>query len=144
MRARSNTQVLAARRGSTLIRLRRKNYLYVFCVGCDSLGRLCQLLRLQRRRDDVDEDHGARIGATSHPCQFGLPGYDQHTHQHQRLGYAPSRNGAADGHIQIGDRFYNGWKMSEMVEAWGLNKFGMETVPPIVTRGVLLDIAWRN
>ena len=34
--------------------------------------------------------------------------------------------------------------MSEVVEAWGLNKFGMETVPPIVTRGVLLDIAWRN
>lgn len=45
------------------------------------------------------------------------------------------------GHIQIGDRFYNGWKTSEVVEAWGLNKFGMETVPPIVTRGVLLDIA---
>lgn len=45
------------------------------------------------------------------------------------------------GHIQIGDRFYNGWKTGEVVEAWGLNKFGMETVPPIVTRGVLLDIA---
>lgn len=45
------------------------------------------------------------------------------------------------GHIQIGDRFYNGWKTSEVVEAWGLNKFGMERVPPIVTRGVLLDIA---
>ena len=45
------------------------------------------------------------------------------------------------GHIQIGNRFYNGWKTGEVVEAWGLNKFGMETVPPIVTRGVLLDIA---
>jgi kynurenine formamidase len=45
------------------------------------------------------------------------------------------------GHIQIGDRFYNGWTTRDVVESWGLNHFGMETVPPIVTRGVLLDIA---
>ena len=45
------------------------------------------------------------------------------------------------GHIQIGDRFYNGWKARDVVESWGLNHFGMETIPPIVTRGVLLDIA---
>lgn len=45
------------------------------------------------------------------------------------------------GHIQIGDRFYNGWTVSEVVESWGLNRFGMETVPPIVTRGVLVDVA---
>jgi kynurenine formamidase len=45
------------------------------------------------------------------------------------------------GHIQIGDRFYNGWTVNEVVEPWGLNRFGMETVPPIVTRGVLVDVA---
>jgi kynurenine formamidase len=45
------------------------------------------------------------------------------------------------GHIQIGDRFYNGWTAKDVVEASGLNRFGMEGVPPIVTRGVLLDIA---
>ncbi len=45
------------------------------------------------------------------------------------------------GHIQIGDRFYNGYTTREVVEPWGINRFGMETVPPIVTRGVLLDIA---
>lgn len=45
------------------------------------------------------------------------------------------------GHIQIGDRFYNGWTMRDVVEPWGLNRFGMETVPPIVTRGVLVDMA---
>lgn len=44
------------------------------------------------------------------------------------------------GHIQTGDRFYNGWKVKDVVEAWGLNRFGMETVPPIVGRGVLIDI----
>ena len=45
------------------------------------------------------------------------------------------------GHIQIGDRFYNGWSTRDVVESWGLNRFGMETVPPIVTRGVLVDVA---
>jgi kynurenine formamidase len=45
------------------------------------------------------------------------------------------------GHIQIGDRFYNGWTTAQLVEAWGLNRFGMEMVPPIVTRGILVDIA---
>lgn len=45
------------------------------------------------------------------------------------------------GHIQTGDRFYNGWRARDVVEAYGLNRFGMETVPPIITRGVLIDIA---
>jgi len=45
------------------------------------------------------------------------------------------------GHIQAGDRFYNGWSTRDLVETAGLKRFGMETVPPIVTRGVLLDIA---
>ena len=44
------------------------------------------------------------------------------------------------GHIQIGDHFYNGRTTAEVVEAWGLNRYGIETVPPIVTRGILLDV----
>lgn len=27
------------------------------------------------------------------------------------------------------------------MESWGLNRYGVETVPPIVTRGVLVDVA---
>lgn len=45
------------------------------------------------------------------------------------------------GHIQAADRFYNGWTTEQLVDANGLKKFGTETIPPIVTRGVLLDIA---
>jgi kynurenine formamidase len=45
------------------------------------------------------------------------------------------------GHIQIGDRFYNGWQVEDVVESWGLNRFGTETIPPIVARGVLVDVA---
>lgn len=45
------------------------------------------------------------------------------------------------GHIQLADRFYNGWTTRDVVEAGGLTRFGMETVPPVVTRGVLIDVA---
>lgn len=44
-------------------------------------------------------------------------------------------------HLQIGDRFYNGWRTEEIVEEWGTNKLGIETVPPIISRGILADVA---
>jgi kynurenine formamidase len=44
-------------------------------------------------------------------------------------------------HLQIGDRFYNGHRARDIVEDWGTNKLGIETVPPIITRGVLVDVA---
>jgi kynurenine formamidase len=44
-------------------------------------------------------------------------------------------------HLQIGDRFYNGWRARDIVEDWGTSKLGIETVPPIVARGVLVDVA---
>jgi kynurenine formamidase len=44
-------------------------------------------------------------------------------------------------HLQIGDRFYNGWRARDIVEDWGTSKLGIETVPPIITRGVLVDVA---
>ncbi len=44
-------------------------------------------------------------------------------------------------HLQIGDRFYNGWRTQDIVEEWGTSRLGIETVPPVVTRGVLADVA---
>ena len=44
-------------------------------------------------------------------------------------------------HLQIGDRFYNGLQTRKIVEEWGTNKLGIESVPQIITRGVLVDIA---
>src|ERR687884_1168869 len=44
-------------------------------------------------------------------------------------------------HLQIGARFYNGWRARDIVEDWGTSKLGIETVPPIITRGVLVDVA---
>lgn len=45
------------------------------------------------------------------------------------------------GHLLIGNRFYNGWQVTDVVEPWGLNRFGIESLPPIVGRGVLVDLA---
>lgn len=44
-------------------------------------------------------------------------------------------------HLQIGDRFYNGHTLVEIAEEWGTNRLGIETVPQIFTRGVLVDVA---
>jgi len=49
------------------------------------------------------------------------------------------------GHVgcRVGneDRFYNGFKLSEFKDAYGLKKLGVENVGVFFTRGVLLDVA---
>ncbi len=45
------------------------------------------------------------------------------------------------GHLGIDHRYYNGVHVSDFWQADGLKQFGLHEVPPIVTRGVLLDIA---
>lgn len=45
------------------------------------------------------------------------------------------------GHIGVGDRYYNGNKWQEFANISGLKKLGADKVPPMVTRGVLLDMA---
>ena len=45
------------------------------------------------------------------------------------------------GHIGVGDRYYNGAKWGEIAQMGGLKKLGVDKVPPMVTRGVLLDMA---
>ena len=44
-------------------------------------------------------------------------------------------------HLQIGDRGYNGWSVTELADSAGVNRLGAETVPQIVTRGWLVDVA---
>ena len=45
------------------------------------------------------------------------------------------------GHLGIGDLFYNGNNRNDFAQADGLTKLGIENVGPIVTRGVLIDVA---
>lgn len=43
-------------------------------------------------------------------------------------------------HVGIGGVFYNGYTGEEICKTWGTTKLGMETQPPIVTRGVVVDV----
>jgi kynurenine formamidase len=45
------------------------------------------------------------------------------------------------GHIGVGDRYYNGNKWQEFAQIGGLKKLSADKVPPMVTRGVMLDMA---
>jgi hypothetical protein len=45
------------------------------------------------------------------------------------------------GHIGIEHVYYNGNKLADFADPTGLKKFGIEKVPPLVARGVLLDMA---
>jgi kynurenine formamidase len=44
-------------------------------------------------------------------------------------------------HLQIGDRGYNGWRVSDLADTAGVRRLGVETVPQIVTCGWLVDVA---
>ena len=45
------------------------------------------------------------------------------------------------GHFSIGETLYNGVAAPEAVTDWGLERLGIEHLPPLITRGVLLDVA---
>ena len=45
------------------------------------------------------------------------------------------------GHFSKGDRLYNGLLAADTVTDWGLEKLGIEHAPPMITRGLLLDVS---
>jgi len=47
-------------------------------------------------------------------------------------------------HLQSGDRTYNGYRLADIAEDHGTNRLGVDTLPQIVTRGVLIDVAARR
>jgi kynurenine formamidase len=47
-------------------------------------------------------------------------------------------------HLQIGDRAYNGHRVDDLAAPAGVTALGVETVPQIVTRGFLVDVASRG
>jgi kynurenine formamidase len=45
------------------------------------------------------------------------------------------------GHVSKGMQLFNGFACEEVTTGWGLEKLGVEQIPPLITRGVLLDVA---
>ena len=57
---------------------------------------------------------------------------------------APSQMGThLDGlnHLHAGERMYNGHRLADVVAEFGTTRLGIETMPQVVTRGVLIDVA---
>jgi len=44
-------------------------------------------------------------------------------------------------HLWVGDRSYNGFRLADIVEDYGTSKLGIDTLPQVLTRGLLLDVA---
>jgi hypothetical protein len=44
----------------------------------------------------------------------------------------------------MGGHGYNGWSVTEHADVSGVRRLGVETVPQIVTRGLLVDVAGRG
>ena len=44
-------------------------------------------------------------------------------------------------HLQMGDRTYNGFLLADIIEDHGTSLLGIDTLPQVVTRGLLLDVA---
>jgi kynurenine formamidase len=58
--------------------------------------------------------------------------------------HAPSQIGThVDGlnHLHEGERMYNGHRLGDVVAEHGTTRLGIETMPQVVTRGVLVDVA---
>lgn len=55
------------------------------------------------------------------------------------LGIGPQIDGL--GHIGVKHTYYNGFQDSDFAKADGLTKLGIEKLPPIVTRGIVLNMA---
>lgn len=63
--------------------------------------------------------------------------HDDRVHTH--LGIGTQIDGL--GHVGLGGKFYNGLTAEEFAAPDGLRMLGTEHIPPLVTRGVLLDVA---
>lgn len=48
------------------------------------------------------------------------------------------------GHVGIDGRYYNGFRAQEIYQSAGLRKLGVHNIPPIVTRGIVIDMAEFN
>lgn len=79
------------------------------------------------------------------PNQISTPGLGQNAMTYNDdifmgwLGIGPQIDGL--GHIGIDHVYYNGHLDSEFAKTDGLTKLGIDKIPPIVARGVVLDMA---
>jgi kynurenine formamidase len=87
---------------------------------------------------------GTRHYSLRIPQMYAMPGTNQAGYHDEIVSGELGQIGTQFdglGHVGIGDLFYNGNRRQEFAQADGLTKLGIENVGPIVTRGVLIDVA---
>jgi kynurenine formamidase len=87
---------------------------------------------------------GTRHYSLRIPQAFKIPGSNQPVYHDELVSGELGQIGTQFdglGHLGIGDLFYNGNNRLEFARPEGLTKLGIENVGPLVTRGVLIDVA---
>jgi kynurenine formamidase len=87
---------------------------------------------------------GTRHYSLRIPQTFKIPGSNQATYHDELVSAEIGQVGTQFdglGHVGIGDLFYNGNNRADFAQPDGLTKLGIENVGPIVTRGLLIDVA---
>ena len=87
---------------------------------------------------------GSRHYSIRIPQAFRMPGTNEPVYHDEIISGELGQIGTQFdglGHLGIGELFYNGNRRSEFAQAEGLTRLGIENVGPIVTRGVLIDVA---
>src|SRR5262245_3484019 len=87
---------------------------------------------------------GTRHYSLRIPQAFKIPGKNQPTYHDELVSGELGQIGTQFdglGHLGIGDLFYNGNNRVDFAQPEGLTKLGIENVGPLVTRGVLIDVA---
>ena len=87
---------------------------------------------------------GTRHYSLRIPQAFKMPGKNEAVYHDEVISGELGQIGTQFdglGHLGMGDLFYNGNRRSEFAQAEGLTRLGIENVGPIVTRGVLIDVA---
>jgi kynurenine formamidase len=121
--------------------------------------------------DLAEQLRAARVFDLEQPRYFGMPIYPTHKpgyfyalHRRHRDGYAPQEHGPRTGasgvltmmehtgthldalcHQACGLKLYGDVPVEEAETPTGFRRLGVETVPPLLGRGVLLDVAgWKG
>jgi kynurenine formamidase len=87
---------------------------------------------------------GTRHFSLRIPQTFRIPGSNEATYHDELVSGEMGQIGTQFdglGHIGIGDLYYNGNNRADFAQPEGLTKLGIENVGPLVTRGVLIDVA---
>ena len=115
-------------------------------LGLVREGRLYDLGRVLDERCPVFPGRYFRqtLVTTAHHANAGMPLGDNEVNWITEVFTGTTQMGThldTLGHLQMGERGYEGWSVVELSGPAGLTRLGAETVPQIVTRGWLADVA---